>query len=543
VTNEGSRASRPVFVSYASADRKQALSVTKAIEGWGIRCWISTRDVAPGENYQEAIVQSIRDARAVVLIFSGAANNSDEIKKELSLASRFRVPVLALRIEDVEPSDAFAYELSTRQWIDAFEGWDTAISTLTDRIAQVGDARGTDATAPRSPTRSKRISRRMMLAGGAVITVSAGWFAWFDRQRRILPPDAQRLVDEGHAALDESTVEGYATAVARFRQATELAPDRAEPWGGLALAYQRQAGPAPTAEDQSLRARADIARRRALAIDPDNGDALEAGVAAIPVFGNWLAHERACREALRRQSEHAQLNMELAWLLTAVGRLAATPPLLDQALSSNPRFVIAHLFKIGNLDDLNRPDEAEAALETATRIWPRHYAIWFARMYYLQSNGRAAEALAMIDDQARRPLGIPEWNFALTRLQAKAMQTRSKADVDAAMKASLDSARRGAGFAETAILFAGGLGRIDDTYRLMDAYFFGRGFDIGERRWSAEQGQFSSRRRRNTFFLFKRFMQPVRADPRFSALTAELGLDDYWRKSGSIPDFRQSQPA
>ena len=85
------------------------------------------RDVAPGENYQEAIVRSIRNARAMVLVFSDAANNSDEIKKELSLASRYHVPVMALRIEDVEPSDAFAYELSTRQWIDAFDGWDKSI--------------------------------------------------------------------------------------------------------------------------------------------------------------------------------------------------------------------------------------------------------------------------------------------------------------------------------------------------------------------------------------------------------------------------------
>ncbi len=59
---------------------------------------------------------------AMVLVFSEAANISDEIKKELSLASNYKLPVLALRIEDAEPSDAFAYELSTRQWIDAFHG-------------------------------------------------------------------------------------------------------------------------------------------------------------------------------------------------------------------------------------------------------------------------------------------------------------------------------------------------------------------------------------------------------------------------------------
>src|SRR3954451_1951827 len=130
-------ASRPVFISYATADRKEALAVCKAIERRGTRCWISSRDVAPGENYQEAIVRAIREARAMVLVFSDAANNSDEIKKELSLASRHQVPIMALRIEDVEPSDAFAYELSTRQWIDAFAGWDRSIDALVRRIVEM----------------------------------------------------------------------------------------------------------------------------------------------------------------------------------------------------------------------------------------------------------------------------------------------------------------------------------------------------------------------------------------------------------------------
>ena len=140
VTSSDHRASHPVFVSYATADRKRALSICEAVESRGEACWIACRDVALGENYQEAIVRAIRDARAIVLVFSAAANDSDEIKKELSLASRHRVPVLALRIEDVEPSDAFAYELSTRQWIDAFEGWDKSIDALVSRIGQISGA-------------------------------------------------------------------------------------------------------------------------------------------------------------------------------------------------------------------------------------------------------------------------------------------------------------------------------------------------------------------------------------------------------------------
>ena len=163
-----------MFISYATTDRKQALSVCKAIERRGTSCWISTRDVAPGDNYQEAIVQSIRNARAMVLVFSEAANNSDEIKKELSLASRYRVPVIALRIEDVEPSDAFAYELSTRQWIDAFEGWDRSIDSLVSRIGAAFRRRASRSPAATpAPRRAASLSRRPM-----AIAAAAACFCW-----------------------------------------------------------------------------------------------------------------------------------------------------------------------------------------------------------------------------------------------------------------------------------------------------------------------------------------------------------------------------
>ena len=183
ITDQGGRTSSPVFVSYATADRKQALSICKAVESGGIPCWISARDVAPGENYQEAIVRSIRNARAIVLVFSRAANNSDEIKKELSLASRYRVPVIALRIEDVEPIDAFAYELATRQWIDAFEDWDRSIDTLVSRIGQLSGAEPA-ASLIASPTlrRTTRFSLRpvtLAAAAGLLLLVIAAGVWWF----------------------------------------------------------------------------------------------------------------------------------------------------------------------------------------------------------------------------------------------------------------------------------------------------------------------------------------------------------------------------
>lgn len=125
-----------IFVSYASKDVKVAMTLCNALENRGFMTWIAARDIQPGENFQVAIVQAIRKAKILLLVFTGASNTSEEMTKELALASQQKMIVIPLRIEDVAPSDAFAYEFATRQWIDFFADWEFAIEQLTRRIGQ-----------------------------------------------------------------------------------------------------------------------------------------------------------------------------------------------------------------------------------------------------------------------------------------------------------------------------------------------------------------------------------------------------------------------
>ena len=129
--------SAPIFISYSSKDRDMAETICRALEARGHTCWISCRDVYPGQNFQEAIVQALRSAQVMLLVFTSNANNSDEIKKELVLAGRHRVTVVPIRVEDVVPNDAFAYEFATRQWIDLFSDWEKEIERLAVRIGQI----------------------------------------------------------------------------------------------------------------------------------------------------------------------------------------------------------------------------------------------------------------------------------------------------------------------------------------------------------------------------------------------------------------------
>jgi WD40 repeat protein len=126
-----------IFVSYSSKDSKVANQICAALEAKGLACWIASRDINPGENFGEAIVNAIRAAKLMLLVFTQNANNSDEIKKELVLAGQNRLIVVPVRVEDVVPGGAFAYELATRQWIDLFEDWDRAIERLATWIQTV----------------------------------------------------------------------------------------------------------------------------------------------------------------------------------------------------------------------------------------------------------------------------------------------------------------------------------------------------------------------------------------------------------------------
>src|SRR5436305_10846662 len=126
-----------VFISFSSLDSADALLLCERLEKEGIMCWISTRDVKPGENYQAAIVNAIKTAKIVVLAFSANANASPEISKELSLASAFKISVIPVRRTEAVPQGAFLYELSTRQWIDAFNKWDSALELLVSTAKRI----------------------------------------------------------------------------------------------------------------------------------------------------------------------------------------------------------------------------------------------------------------------------------------------------------------------------------------------------------------------------------------------------------------------
>ena len=108
-----------VFISHSSKDKLVADAACAALEAAGIRCWIAPRDITPGTEWGEAIIDAMETSRVMILVFSEHANQSTQIIREVERAVNKGVFILPFRIEDVKMSKSMEYFISATHWLDA----------------------------------------------------------------------------------------------------------------------------------------------------------------------------------------------------------------------------------------------------------------------------------------------------------------------------------------------------------------------------------------------------------------------------------------
>jgi hypothetical protein len=85
-----------------------------------VTCWIAPRDVVPGADWGESIIDAIESSRIMILIFSRSADASPQIKREVERAVNKGVYIIPFRVDDIPPTKSLEYFISTSQWMDAF---------------------------------------------------------------------------------------------------------------------------------------------------------------------------------------------------------------------------------------------------------------------------------------------------------------------------------------------------------------------------------------------------------------------------------------
>lgn len=125
-----------VFISYRRSDRAVAEHLYALLKERNVTAWYDSL-IPHGTDWREAIVEHLAPARVMVVLLSAGALGSDELRKELAVAAQEGVPLFPVRLENVKPRGAFAYEFSRRNWFDIFDDPPTRLIALADLLAEI----------------------------------------------------------------------------------------------------------------------------------------------------------------------------------------------------------------------------------------------------------------------------------------------------------------------------------------------------------------------------------------------------------------------
>ena len=123
-----------VFISYSTQSKPTADAVCQALEGRGVPCWMAPRDIRPGIEWAEGIIQGIEGSRIVVLILCEMSNDSPQVLREVERAVSKRIPIIPFRIDNVTLSKSMEYFVSSHHWLDA------SVPPLEPHLRALGDS-------------------------------------------------------------------------------------------------------------------------------------------------------------------------------------------------------------------------------------------------------------------------------------------------------------------------------------------------------------------------------------------------------------------
>ena len=177
-----------VFISYSSKDKPTADAACALLEGAGVRCWIAPRDIMPGRDWGESIIDAIAASRVMVLIFSDHANHSPQVRREVERAVNKSVVIVPFRIENVPVSKSLEYFISVPHWMDAYSGGPleahlTRLEQTVKALIHTGEPNQSATTADEGRRAS---ASRVGCAGGSLVPAGgrAGKWRWRQCLRR-----------------------------------------------------------------------------------------------------------------------------------------------------------------------------------------------------------------------------------------------------------------------------------------------------------------------------------------------------------------------
>jgi DNA-binding winged helix-turn-helix (wHTH) protein/tetratricopeptide (TPR) repeat protein len=423
-----------------------------------------------------------------------------------------------------------------RQILAELAGTEVKLETITKvgfRIVadQVGALSGDDKPADAAEAGERRQpTRRVLVAGGLGlgVLVAAGWFG---RDRLLGRRPDPRAVELLHRAklLQLTGEPGTAEqAISFYKQAVAVDPEYADGWGALALTYLLVFAGFSEREKASLPGQMVAAARKALALDPDQPDADAALSFSRPAFGDFSRFDAATAALIKRHPRYWYAHARRAQFLRDVGRTRDSIPFGMRSLEIDPMLPIGwsnNAVAFFNAGDIQ---ESDAKFDAAAARWPAHGHLWNTRFEVLFESWRFEEAASLARNPQARPDYIPREVGERRAQLAEAAFAGDRAALGTIRSGMIEKLAQNPLAAQTYAPALAVMGFPDDALDGLVALF------SAARRSPLVALQVA------TLVLFRPVMVSLRGDPRYTGLLRSSGLEEYWKRSGSQPDFRRN---
>jgi TolB-like protein/Flp pilus assembly protein TadD len=138
-----------VFVSYSRQDNDKVLELTAKLRAAGVRMWMDVRNIDGATMWGEEIVNALARCKVLLLLVSRSAVSSQNVVKEVLLASERKGHILPVDLELTEIPGSLKYALAGIQHIEFFRGDpDEHMSSIIRSLERLGVAIGAPQVAP-----------------------------------------------------------------------------------------------------------------------------------------------------------------------------------------------------------------------------------------------------------------------------------------------------------------------------------------------------------------------------------------------------------
>jgi len=130
-----------VFISYAAKDRERVLGLVKRLRDAGVTVWIDQAGIDVSTMWSQEIVNAIRDCKVMLLSISPHSTESENVVKELALASERKKPIIPVYLQPADIPGTMEYQLAGIQRVEYFaENEDAAFRAMIRSLAKRGVA-------------------------------------------------------------------------------------------------------------------------------------------------------------------------------------------------------------------------------------------------------------------------------------------------------------------------------------------------------------------------------------------------------------------